>query len=89
MAKKARKEKAHFNSLKRNGFPDMSQIFSGTRLTERAVDLFYRGRNVLDPNVVKVIVAHIGLCDKCRERLGGKVEEETRMKPYHGQGLPL
>ncbi len=60
MAKKVRKENVHFDSLKKNGFPDMSQIFERIHLSERAIGMFYRCRINLDQNGQEVIATHFG-----------------------------
>lgn len=79
-------KKLHFESLKIDGFVDVEAIFRPDgHFTEEAKDAITRGRDKLDPLVVKKIDSH-GWCKKCSHELE---ELRERNETYKEQDLPL
>ena len=80
-----KEKKIHFESLKTDGFVDIERIFDGLHLSAEAKSAIIRGRDKLDPLVVKKIDQH-RWCKKCNQELEDiKRKNET----YKDQDLPL
>ncbi len=82
-------KKLHFESLKADGFVDTEAIFRPDgHFTEEAKDAITRGRDKLDPLVVKKIDSH-GWCKQCNQELEELKKSQEVRETYKKQDLPL